>query len=91
MIWKLLNVVLSLFLIISVDNYLEAKAGKINVKETLITRFCLSALKSKLNKNDFKKISSFTCECFYKKFNSGSSISDSQLFCKRKAFEKFNL
>ena len=91
MIWKLSTVLLSLFLLVGVSNNLEANAGKINIKRNLLTRFCLSALKSKIDKKNFKKISSFTCECFYKKFSSGYSISDSKLFCKEKASAEFNL
>ena len=91
MTWKSSNVVLSLFLLLGVSNYIEANAGTMNIKKNLITRFCLKSLKSKVDKKDFKKIASFTCECFFKKFNSGSSISNSKLFCKEKAFAKFNL
>ena len=91
MTWKLSNVVLSLFLFLVVGNYSEAKAAKLDIKKSLLTRFCLTALKSQIDKEDFKKIADFTCECFYEKFNSGSSISASKLFCKEKVSEKFNL
>ena len=91
MTWKLSNIFLSLFLLLGVSNYLEVNAGIINIKKNLITRFCLKSLKSKVDKKDFKKIASFTCECFFKKFSSGYSISDSKIFCKEKAFAKFNL
>ena len=88
---KLSNFVLSLFILLGVSNYLEANAGIININKNLLTRFCLKSLKSKVDNKDFKKIASFTCECFYKKFSSGYSISNSKFFCKEKASEKFNL
>ncbi len=91
MTWKLSSVVLFLFLIIGVGNDSEATAGEINLKKNLLTRFCFNTLKSKIDKKDLKKIASFTCECFYKKFSSGSSIRHSKLFCKEKASKKFNL
>ena len=91
MTWKLSNVILSLFLLLGVSNYLEANSAIINIKKNLLTRLCLKSLKSKVDKKDFKKIASFTCECFYKKFSSGNSISNSKLFCKKKVSEEFNL
>ena len=63
-------------------------------KNTLINRFCLLSLKSKLNFKDKTKldeISHFTCECFSKKFKSGSSIKSSRDYCRNKAEEKYNL
>ena len=91
MTWKLSKVLLPLFLLFGLVNYLEANAGKINFRKNLLTRFCLTTLKSKIDKKDFKKIASFTCECFYQEFSSGYSISKSKLFCKEKASAKFNL
>ena len=61
---------------------------------SLINRFCIASLKSKLNFKDKKKldeISHFTCECFLKKYKSGSSIKSSRVFCKNKATEKYDL
>ena len=63
-------------------------------KNSLINRFCLASLKSKLNLKDNKKlreISYFTCECFSKKYKSGSSIKNSRDYCKNKAASKYNL
>ena len=63
-------------------------------KNSLINRFCIASLKSKLNLNDKKKsdeISHFTCECFSRKFKSGSSIKSSRKYCRSKAAEKYNL
>ena len=90
MTWKLSKVVLSLFLLLGVSNYKEANAGIINTKKNLLTRFCLKSLKSKVEKK-IKKIASFTCECFFKKFSSVYYITKSKLYCKEKAFAKFNL
>ena len=63
-------------------------------KNNLINRFCIASLKSQLNLNDKKKldeISHFTCECFSRKFKSGSSIKNSREYCRSKAAEKYNL
>ena len=63
-------------------------------KNSLINKFCIASLKSKLNLNNKEKlneISHFTCECFSKKFKSGMSIKRSRNYCKNKAAEKYNL
>ena len=63
-------------------------------KNSLINRFCLASLKSKLNLKDKKKvveISHFTCECFSEKYKSGSSIKNSRDYCKNEAASKYNL
>ncbi len=63
-------------------------------KNGLINKFCIASLKSKLNIKDTKKldeISHFTCECFLKKYKSGSSIKNSRNYCKDIATEKYNL
>ena len=77
--------------ILDISRPLETQAEH---KNNLINRFCIASLKSKLNFKDKKKlaeISHFTCECFSKKFNSGSSIKSSRKYCKSKAAEKYNL
>ena len=69
-------------------------ATKAEHKNTLINRFCIASLKSQLNFKNKKKldeISHFTCECFSRKFKSGSSIKSSREYCRRKAAEKYNL
>ena len=63
-------------------------------KNSLINRFCIASLKSKLNLKNKKKldeISHFTCECFSRKFKSGSSIKSSRNYCRDKAADKYNL
>ena len=63
-------------------------------KNTLINRFCIASLKSKLNftdKHKLDEVSHFTCECFSRKFNSGSSIKNSRDYCRKKAAAKYNL
>ena len=63
-------------------------------KNSLINTFCIASLKSQLNFNDKNKsgeISHFTCDCFSRKFKSGSSIKISREHCRRKAAEKYNL
>ena len=63
-------------------------------KNSLVNRFCIASLKSQINFNDKKKsgeISHFTCECFSRKFKSGSSIKKSRKYCRSKAAEKYNL
>ena len=73
---------------------LEAKEKTISTKNSLINKFCIATLKSKLNiknKKYLKEISDFTCQCFYKKYNSGNSIKNSRIYCRDKASEKYNL
>ena len=63
-------------------------------KNSLINRFCIASLKSKLNLKDKRKsseISHFTCECFSRKYKSGSSIKSSRAYCRNKAADKYNL
>ena len=72
----------------------EAQGRNISTKNSLINKFCIAALKSKLNiknKQAIKEISDFTCECFYKKYNSGNSLKAARLYCRDKASEKYNL
>ena len=83
----------SLFTLITLD-ISSPLATKAEHKNTLINRFCIASLKSQLNINDKKKsdeISHFTCECFSRKFKSGSSIKSSREYCRSKAAEKYNL
>ena len=63
-------------------------------KNSLINRFCIAYLKSKLNFKDKKtiaEISYFTCDCFSRKYKSGSSIKTSRDYCRNKSAAKFNL
>ena len=78
-------------LILEISTPLEYKAEH---KNSLIKRFCIASLKSKLKFKDKQKaieISHFTCECFDEKYKSGSSIRSSRIYCKNKATEKYNL
>ena len=89
-----LSIILILSLLFSgLSNPLELKAGKKNIQNNILNKFCMATLKSKIDKNkkDFKEISNYTCQCFFKKFNSGMSIKNSRLYCKMKASEKYNL
>ena len=73
------------------SNLLEIQAEH---KNTLINKFCIASLKSKLDFKDAQmidEISHFTCECFLEKFNSGNSIKDSRIYCKNKTADKYNL
>ena len=83
-----------MLLILEVRKPLESQAEKNITENNLINRICLARLKSKLyikNKQNFDEISHFTCECFYKKYYSGTSLKGSRLYCKNKASEKYNL
>ena len=63
-------------------------------KISLINKFCIASLKSKLNitnKEKLNEISHFTCECFSKKFKAGMSFRRARIYCKNKATEKYNL
>ena len=73
---------------------LEAKEKEISTKNRLINKFCIATLKSKLNikhKKKLNEISDFTCECFFKRYNSGNSLKSSRIYCRNKASEKYNL
>ena len=77
--------------ILDISSPLETQAEH---KNSLINRFCIASLKSQLNLNDKKKsgeISYFTCECFSRKFKSGTSIKSSRNYCRNKAIDKYNL
>tara|TARA_Y100001968_G_C19040106_1_gene564073 strand:- start:339 stop:596 length:258 start_codon:yes stop_codon:yes gene_type:complete len=80
--------------ILEIIEPLEAQINRNNPKNSLINRFCMATLKSKIDirrKENFDEISHFTCECFFKKYKSGSSIKNSRIYCKDKASEKYDL
>ncbi len=82
------------FIMIEVSNPLETQAKKNSSKNSLLNKFCVATLKSKIdikNKNDFNEISNFTCKCFFKQYNSGFSIKASRIYCRNKASEKYSL
>ena len=73
------------------SNLLETQAEH---KNTLINKFCIASLKSKLKSTDKKmlgEITHFTCECFLRKYKSGSSIKTSRDYCRNEAEAKYNL
>ena len=83
-----------MLLIIDMSINLSAQERKISTKNSLINKFCIATLKSKLNiknKKNINEISDFTCDCFFKKYNSGNSLKSSRIYCKDKASEKYNL
>ena len=91
MLYKLIFSSIITLLILEMSNLLEIQAEH---KNTLINKFCIASLKSKLDFKDKQKIdeiSHFTCECFLEKFNSGNSIKDSRIYCKNKTADKYNL
>ena len=91
MLYKLIFSSITTLLILEMSNLLEIQAEH---KNTLINKFCIASLKSKLDFKDKQKIdeiSHFTCECFLKNFNSTNSIKDSRIYCKNKTAEKYNL
>ena len=91
MLYKLIFSSITTLLILEMSNLLEIQAEH---KNTLINKFCIASLKSKLDFKDKEKIdeiSHFTCECFLEKFNSGNSIKDSRIYCKNKTADKYNL
>ncbi len=82
------------FLILNIGNTFDAQQKTIKTKHTLINKFCIAALKSKLDikdKQNLNEISNFTCECFSKKYNSGNSLKNSRIYCRNKASQKYNL
>ena len=95
MLSKLLFSSMITFLLIGIgDINLKAKEKKISTKNSLINKFCIATIKSKLgikNKQNLNEISDFTCECFFEKYNSGNSLKISRAYCRDKASEKYNL
>ena len=94
MLTKLLFTCIFSFLIFDMGKTLEAEEEKITSRNSLINKFCIASLKSKLYNRDQQnrnEISNFTCDCFFKKYNSGNSIKSSRIYCKEKASEKYNL
>ena len=91
MLYKLIFSSITTLLVLEMSNLLEIQAEH---KNTLINKFCIASLKSKLDFKDKQKldeISHFTCECFLKNFNSSNSIKDSRIYCKNKTADKYNL
>ena len=91
MLSKLLFNSMITLLILEISNATETQA---KYKNSLINKFCIASLKSKLKLKDKKEaneISHFTCECFLKKYKSGSSIKTSKAYCKNIAAEKYGL
>ena len=91
MLRKLLFSSMITLVILNISSPLRTKAEHNN---SLIKRFCIASLKSKLNLNDKTKlneISHSTCECFSRKYKSGSSFKSSRDYCRNKAAAKYNL
>ena len=91
MLFKLIFSSITTLLILEMSNLLEIQAEH---KNTLINKFCIASLKSKLDFKDTQnidEISHFICEWFLEKFNSGNSIKDSRIYCKNKTADKYNL
>ncbi len=94
MLSKLLFSSMITFLLIDMGIKIEAQEKNISRKNSIINKFCIATLKSKLdinNKQNLDEISDFTCECFFKKYNSGNSLKSSRAYCRDKASEKYNL
>ncbi len=91
MVYNFIQSSIIILLILEICNPLENKAEHNN---NMINKFCIASIKSKLKFEDKQKtdeISHFTCECFLREFNSGSSIRSSRFYCKNKASLKYNL
>ncbi len=81
-------------IMLDIGDPLKTQAENNITKNNLINKFCMASLKSKKtinNKHNFKEISHFTCECFFRKYNSGTSLKSSRVYCRNKASEKYNL
>ena len=92
---KFLFISMLTFFIFNIGNTMMAEEEEKNTsKNSLINKFCIASLKSKLDlkdKQNRNEISNFTCDCFFKKYNSGYSIKSSRIYCRDKASEKYNL
>ncbi len=94
MLPKLLFSSITTFLILEIITSLEYQAENNIADNSLINKFCIASLRSQAEikkKKNFNEISHFTCECFIKKYKSGSTLKNSRIFCKNKASEKYNL
>ena len=94
MLHKLLINSIIIFLTLEISSPLETQAKRNITKNSLMYKFCMGTLKRKVhlkNKPNFNEISTFTCECFLEKYNSGISFKNSRLYCKNEAADKFNL
>ncbi len=94
MLYKSIFKSMIIFLILDIIAPLEAQAESNIPENSLIYRICISRLKSKIalkKKQNFKEISHFTCECFFNKYKSRTSLKGSRIYCKNKASEKYNL
>ena len=96
MLHRLLFSSIIIFLSLEISKPLEAREEKEKniTKNSLINRICIARLKSKIDikdKQNFNEISHFTCDCFYRKYKSGTSLKGSRIYCKNKASEKYNL
>ena len=94
MLSKLLFSSIITFLLLDLGVKLEAKEKTFSTKNSLINKFCIATLKTKLdieNKQDLDEITDFTCECFFRKYNSGNSLKSSRAYCRDKASEKYSL
>ena len=94
MLHKLLFSSMITFIILNIFSPWKAQAGKNINKNSLINKFCVASLKSKIttkNKEYLDEISNFTCDCFFRKYKSGYSLRKSRIYCKHKASEKYNL
>ena len=91
MLYKLIFSSITTLLILEMSNLLEIQAKH---KNTLINKFCIGTLKRKVHlkkKKNFNEISTYTCECFLKTYNSGTSFKGSRIHCKNKTADKYNL
>ena len=82
------------FVLMGIGINLEAQEKRVRVKNSVINKFCIATIKSKLDiksKPNLNEISDFTCACFFKKYNSGNSIKSARAYCRDKASEKYNL
>ena len=87
----LINGIITL-LILDMSTPLEIQAKRKVTKNSLMYKFCIGTLKRKVHlkkKKNFNEISTYTCECFLKTYNSGTSFKGSRIHCKNKASEKY--
>ena len=92
----LFNSVISLIIVFIFDmiTTLKVEAERDINTNSLIYRFCIARLKSKIElirKENFNEISKLTCGCFLKKYKSGHSLKNSRIYCQNIAIEKYNL
>ena len=90
----LINLLLKCMIVFLILEIINPKKIEADHKNSLINKFCIATLRSKLKLKDkemIEEITHYSCQCFSKKYKSGTPMKDARYYCKNKTAEKFNL